>query len=281
MDVFQRLDQAEVVVEPFPYLVVENVLDRELCETLIDEIPPLNVLTCGAASDSNKRFTLSQQEALTDPRISKTWRDVLTQGLSQSFADRVLKLFAPHIRRELVDFEQRFGDLNQLRAVTRQSDHRVRGTIGLDAQIAVNTPALVPGTTVRGPHLDRTDKLFIGLLYLRPEHDDSQGGDLELYVPKSDAPVFEAKRLLPRDQVQLVRTIPYRRNSLVLFLNTPRSLHGVSPRGVTPHPRYFLNLVGEMHEPLFDIVCPTSNDSSNGTTERSRRGIRNWFRRAG
>ena len=109
MDVFQRLDQAEVVVEPFPYLVVENVLDRELCETLIDEIPPLNVLTCGAASDSNKRFTLSQQEALTDPRISKTWRDVLTQGLSQSFADRVLKLFAPHIRRELVDFEQRFG----------------------------------------------------------------------------------------------------------------------------------------------------------------------------
>ena len=189
----------------------------------------------------------------------------------------MLSLFAKHIRRDLVDFEQRFGSLENLQAVTRQSGERGRGTIGLDAQIAVNTPALAPGTTVRGPHLDRTNKLFVGLLYLRPDNDDSQGGDLELYVPTAKNPVFAAKRMLPREDVQLVRTIPYRKNSLILFLNTPRSLHGVSPRAVTRHPRYFINLVGEMSQPIFDIVCP---DPPAATSESSRLRIRQWFRRA-
>ena len=42
----------------------------------------------------------------------------------------------------------------------------------MDAQIVVNSPALSDGTRVRGPHLDRPDKLISALLYLRSEDDD-------------------------------------------------------------------------------------------------------------
>lgn len=97
MDFFGRLDNAEVLAEPFPYLVLENVFEQDLCETLIREIPSLDLLTRGASPESNKRFTLSQQEALPDRRVTATWREVLTQGLSPSFADCVLRLFAKHI----------------------------------------------------------------------------------------------------------------------------------------------------------------------------------------
>lgn len=253
MDVFNRLDQAVVIDEPFPYVVVENFLEPDVCQKLLGEMPSLDVLTRGEPLESNKRFTLSQKECLGHIQISETWREVLRQGMSQEFLNRIVRLFGSHISREFPDFSQRFAALPKLRVLPRSSDKRPSDTVGLDAQIAVNTPVLTEGTTVRGPHLDRTNKLFIGLLYLRPEYDDSVGGDLELYAPTDPQPTFGPKRMLPREAVKLIRTVPYRCNTLVLFLNTPQALHGVSPRGTTRHPRYFLNLVGEMSEPLFDI----------------------------
>ena len=45
--------------------------------------------------------------------------------------------------------------------------------------------------------------------------------------------------------VEPVGTIPYRRNRLVVLVNTPASLHGVSPRGVTSVPRRYINILGE------------------------------------
>jgi hypothetical protein len=84
--------------------------------------------------------------------------------------------------------------------------------------------------------------------------DDSKGADLELLSPKGTGLLkYGDQRMLPSDQTTHVRTIPYKRNTLVLFLNTPRSLHGVSPRVATPHTRYFINLVAETCEPLFEV----------------------------
>jgi hypothetical protein len=192
--------------------------------------------------------------------------------VSQHFLDRLLRLFGPSILNFYPDFEKRFAPISELNAELRSNgpaskpgwlakETRRRGSIGLDAQIAVNTPALTEGTSVRTPHLDRTDKLFIGLLYLRLPDDDSQGADLELLKPKQDGKlVYGRQRLLPAEQTIHVRTIPYRKNTLVLFLNTPKSLHGVTPRGITRHTRYFINLVGETAEPLFEVETISEED---------------------
>ncbi|OAI57088.1 hypothetical protein AYO49_02845 [Verrucomicrobiaceae bacterium SCGC AG-212-N21] len=255
MNLYARLDQATVIESPFPHLVLDDALDPAFADALLAEMPAMEVLTQGAPPGSNQRFSLSAALSLKDDRVSAKWRELVEESLSQPFLDRLLTLFKPHIVRELPEFVQRMGDLNQLRAVLRYTPEHVPGTVGLDAQICINTPALEAGTTVKGPHLDITDKLFIGLLYFRHAGDESQGANLEFYDIAEQDPLFDCNRCLARERVTLLRTMPYRHNRLVLMLNTPRALHGVSPRAATPHARYFLNLVAVMNDPVFTVRC--------------------------
>jgi hypothetical protein len=254
VDVFKKLDDAKAELNPFPFVVVEDILPEQICDGLLREMPPLDVLTHGEPPGDNKRFNFSYAEAAAAPGISRLWLDVLEQAISQTFLDRILRIFEPSIREFYPDFERRFGPVNRLVAVPRsKKKSRTPNNIMLDAQIAVNTPALTGGTSVRPAHLDRTDKIFVGLLYLRLPNDDSKGADLELLRPKDGQLLYGHQRMLPEDKTIHVRTVPYRRNTLVLFLNSPKSLHGVTPRQVTPHARYFINLVGETAKPLFEV----------------------------
>jgi hypothetical protein len=255
MDVFRKLDDVKAERYPFPFALVEDILPEEVCDQLIREMPPLHVLTKGRPPGDNQRFNFSHASAMATPGISPLWRDVLGQAMSQSFLERILRIFGPYIGEFYPDFEQRFAPINQLVAVPRSNKTpRQRNNIMLDALIAVNTPALTGKTSVRPAHLDRTDKIFVGLLYLRLPDDDSSGADLELLRPKDGPLVYGHQRMLTEDKTINVRTIPYRRNSLVLFLNTPESLHSVTPREATPHTRYFINLLGETSEPLFEVA---------------------------
>jgi hypothetical protein len=275
LDVFRKLDEVRPELDPFPYVVVEDILPEEVCDALIREMPPIEVLTHGVPPGSNQRFNFSYADALANSNISALWREVLAAGISQGLLDRILGLFGPAIRANYPDFEERFAPVAELKAVARSKKKlRRRDAVGMDAQIALNTPALSGGTSVRPPHLDRTDKLFVGLLYLRLPEDDSTGADLELLTPLDAQPVYGAQRMLARDRVRLVRTIRYRRNTLVLFLNTPHSLHGVTPRQATRHPRYFINLVGEMAEPLFEVETMVPAEQISTDSERTP-----WLRR--
>lgn len=274
MDAFLKLDEAQIVDDPFPYAVIENVLPAELSDALIQEMPPIDVLTSGGAPGSNKRFNLSYAQALTAP-VSPLWCEMLRQSASQGFLDRLLRLFGPSIHSAYPDFEDRFGPIHKLRAVprTKKTGNMDKtadmDSVAMDAQIALNTPALTPGTSVRPPHLDRLDKLFVGLLYLRLPQDDSTGADLQILTPIDARPTYGPQRMLPWESCRHVRTIPYRNNTLLLFINTPRSLHAVTPRQATRHPRYFINLVGEMPEPLFHVEC-TAPSPSTASPDRDR-----------
>ena len=55
--------------------------------------------------------------------------------------------------------------------------------------------------------------------------------------------------------VERVTTVKYESNVLVLFVNSLRSLHGVSVRQPTPWTRCFLNLLAEVPTPLFDLAA--------------------------
>jgi hypothetical protein len=92
-DAFKKLDGVRVAGEPFPHVVIEDVLPAELGDQLIKQMPPIEVLTAGNAVGSNKRFNLSCAQAQTAAGVSAVWRDVLVQGSSQQFLDRVLALF--------------------------------------------------------------------------------------------------------------------------------------------------------------------------------------------
>jgi hypothetical protein len=267
----------QIGVEPFPHLALDDALDPDLSERLIREFPPVELIVGSSTFMSNKRFNLSAASTLEDRRVSQLWRDVVRAHVSQAFLDRALGLFADHIRAAYPSFEEQFGPVGSLKAgIRRQQSFEEDGVdVLLDAQISLNTPVSGEATSVRRGHVDASNKLFVGLLYLRHPDDDSTGGDLELYRYTTDRPVFEGSQswtAIDDSQVEVAATVPYRRGTLVFFPNTKDALHGVTPRSPTPTPRLFMNLVAEVREPLFDVALAPPPRPSLRSRVRARLG---------
>jgi hypothetical protein len=102
--------------------------------------------------------------------------------------------------------------------------------------------------------VDRPNKLFTGLFYLRADEDDSTGGKLE--IPKSrknhSHPLLHDYSI-SRRHCEVYRRVRYSANMAILFLNTAFSWHSVTKRRLTRHPRIFVNYVAQYKEPLYDI----------------------------
>lgn len=251
--VLARCSTSQLRWDPFPHVVVPDALPEELCNALIERFPPLERVTGRGRWGSNRRFSLSARAALADPRLAPCWRDAILQHTSQAFLDEVLALLGPAIRMRYPGFEARFGRLEALRAGLRGVDGFDRCDVSLDAQICVNTPVFGRPSSVRTGHVDRSDKLFAGLLYLRRKDDASQGGDLQLYRLRPGGERGFNQNYIDDRWIEGVGSVAYERNVLVLLLNGPWALHGVTPRSPTPLPRLFLNLLGEVKAPLFDL----------------------------
>jgi hypothetical protein len=247
-----RVSAADIVEEPFPHVVFHEPLESELCDRLIAEFPSLDVMSKGRAYKSNERLDHHAYRAVQNARLSPLWRDFVVTHVSQGFLNQQLGLFDESIRRRYPSVAETIGLPALPRAGMRYVDTFETADVLLEAQAAVNTPVTVEPSAVRGAHLDKPNKLIVGLYYLRHPDDDSGGGDLELYRYRTAHPEFDGHEV-PGRFVELVKTIPYERNVLVLFLNTPHSLHGVSVREQTPCVRMFLNLGSEVEADLFTI----------------------------
>ncbi len=162
-------------------------------------------------------------------------------------------MFRNHILELYPHFEDKYGRIETLRAGVRSEHDFHDADVLLDAQICVNTPVSIKPTSVRGLHVDKRDKLFAGLFYLRANNDDSQGGDLQLFRVKDRENIRFRGYYTVDEYVEPVATVPYSQNTLVLFLNSWESIHGVTIRSRTLHPRLFLNLLGEVRKPLFTL----------------------------
>lgn len=238
---------AAVVDSPFPHVVIRNALDPAYCARLLKAMPPIETLAQGRTVGSNQRVSYPCSAARTDPSISPTWRRFLDGHVDQAFFDAMMSAFGSALRRLHPRFETRCGRIDRLRVGLRGREDFDRADVLLDAQICANTPALGRASSVRGAHVDAPDKLFVGLYYLRHPADTSTGGDLQLYGSRRE----RWRRAAAASRFELFRTIPYGHNVLVLFLNSIRSVHLVTERSPTPHPRLFVNFVGEVREPLW------------------------------
>jgi hypothetical protein len=246
-----KVTPADVVWKPFPHLVVRDALPASLCTRLRDEMPTLDTLRGDRVLGSNERVSYPYRAASADRSVSITWRRFLNAHVGQGFLDRLKTVFGPSLRDLHPRFEARCGPIDRLRAGVRGVDSPDRAEVFLDAQICANSPVLQKASTVRGAHVDMQDKLFVGLYYLRHPADDSEGGDLQLYAPRAGSNPWSRERFTARDRFELIRTIRYENNVLVLLLNSIRSVHLVTARSPTPYPRLLVNLVGAVKEPLW------------------------------
>jgi hypothetical protein len=272
VDLLARIGPRDVKSEPFPHVIVRFALPEETVDTLIESLPPQKTFTAGARPGSNRRFSLPARDALRSDAVSPLWRDLLLTCTSQPFFARLMEIFGPHVRALYPEIEKEIGPLSRVRTGLRFRDGFDRADVLLDALISINTPVTRRASAVRRVHVDSPHKLFAGLFYLRGHADDSTGGELEICRFRDGSRGFRDAEVADR-HVEVVETVPYERNTLVLYLNALNALHGVTVRQRTPYTRLFLNIVGEVRQPLFDL-------SAHQEPSLLRAIIPAWARRA-
>ena len=127
----------------------------------------------------------------------------------------------------------------------------------LDCRIGINT-ANNKVSTVRDAHVDNTKVLYTGMLYLRDDFDDSSGSSFLIYEPKKPIKIGIG-RSVSKSYLNQVKEIPYKGNNMIIFANSSNSIHGVSPRGITPHLRKFIAFNATYKEPLFNLESEEVN----------------------
>jgi hypothetical protein len=259
--ILEGANRGQVVDDPFPHLVVHEALEPEYYQELAAEFPAAEIILDGRPPVSNRNFRYPASAILDDLRISARWREFTAYHASQQFFYKVLELFDSRILELHPTIEASVGK----RLPEWQSSVRFREPIrdiALECQFTYGTP-VEERSRVIGPHVDREVALYAGLFYMRDDHDDSEGGDLEFYRFKAGKPAFDrGSRCVSDERVARCKTIRYASNTLVFFLHSPFALHGVSPRSPTKFARRHINLVGELATNVFDVssgaVCATS-----------------------
>jgi hypothetical protein len=256
LSVLRRARAADVVADPFPFIVIHDALPDEICDALIAQYPPLDALAVDAA-ENNSRWSVPAWDAQQNSRVARIWQDLVAYHASREFFDDFVRVFGDHVVRL---YPHVFPDIATLRAQRlgiRERDSMETCEFLLDAQVCGNT-SVRDASSVKTIHIDSEHKLFSGLLYLRRPEDDSLGGDLNVVRFRADLTPAERRHrydgmFIDDALTEYVTTVPYRRNTLIMFLNGLESLHGVTVRQPTEHLRLFLNLVGETRRKLFDV----------------------------
>jgi hypothetical protein len=215
------LDRAgEIETDPFPHVVIENALPDDYYAELVRTRPtPQQIMQwTGKIPGPNQRLDLPTKTALLT--LSKVWVEFCKSHTSPEFVRRAMALLGAK-------------DV----PVTR-----------VECQPGINTPSPTP-TKVRGPHLDNPVEIYAGLFYMA---EDQDGGNLEIYRWKDGEKKFHGKLEVEESCVDLVKTVPYKPNTFVLFLNGPDALHGVTPRK-SRNFRNLVNVIAETNSPLFKV----------------------------
>jgi len=242
-ELLSNVGPEDILTDPFAHVVRRDALSAARYEQLAADFPPLSVIADGRTDlGSNIALRMNCMQVRSHPRISREWIEFFEYHTSGSYWRELVRLFAGHWRDAHPDLEERIGRAFEDWRVAPRG-HGGDADVRLDCQFVVNTP-VVKRSSVKPPHVDKSDKIFSALFYMRDPRDLADGGDLQLY--RWSRPMrFVKHGVLPGD-IALVKTLAYAPNTYVCFVNSPRSAHGVSPRDATDVPRRYINFITEL-----------------------------------
>ncbi|MGH6891519.1 MAG: hypothetical protein ACREEP_04610 [Dongiaceae bacterium] len=208
-----RLRSAEVVWEPYPHYYLENVFPADFYQSLLSHLPASAVYQNLFAVTTLKldHFRHRDQRDLNEGwtknlpvEIRNFWDGFDEWFLGPELAQAVLKSFAEPLRA-------RIGEETSWPAVSVESQ-LIRHRAGY----------------FLGPHSDLRTKLAVLLLYLAPDESAGHLGT-SLYRPKAPGFSCPDSTHYPFEDFVKVKTAPYKPNSLLAFLRSDISFHGVEP----------------------------------------------------
>lgn len=262
LSILSNASKADLRLDPYPHLIIENALDAAVYAQLEAAFPADNLVVDGRQV-KDTWFDFPACKVVKDKRIASIWREFFAHHTSQSFYAELAALAGDAIVKLNPELETRIGrSLADFRVGMRpggRGDPLAPGAdVSMECQFYVNYTRAP--RTVRGPHVDRPSELFAALLYFRQADDDSVGANLEIceavgdiYRHERSVRITELPAEISAKSVKTVRTAQYKANTLVLFLNSHRSIHAVSPRTPTPITRRHINFCADVPFDLFQI----------------------------
>jgi hypothetical protein len=208
-----RLRSSDVVWKPYPHYYIENVLPQAYYQALLDHLPESRVY--------ENLFEVTTLKL--DHFRHRDQRD-LTEGWTSALSDDL---------KEFWDgFDEWFLGPELAHAVLESFAEPLRARLGESASWP---PVSVESQLIRhragyflGPHSDLHTKLVVLLLYLAPDESAAHLGT-SLYRPKDQVFSCPNSTHYPFDDFVRVKTAPYKPNSLLGFLRSDVSFHGVEP----------------------------------------------------
>lgn len=242
LDATQYVNKDQLIMDPCPFYHIEQALPWDIYDQLISSYPEQHMMQDGKTHFQARRY---RQHEFDPTVVSPLWQDFVNYHNSVDYKNRILDLFEPALEKYYGGF------VNELKTATTTARHTKQdnaNAIEMEVQFVLNG---LQDTTVRTIHLDNSRELFAGLLYMRKPEDTSIGGDLQIFRQIRSDPEFHGIREVNPAHVTLAATVPYRANSMVLFLNTKHTLHGVSPRINANCFRRYINIDAHQSRKLF------------------------------
>ncbi|MDY0884530.1 2OG-Fe(II) oxygenase [Dongia soli] len=246
-----NITNEEVAKEPFPHLTRCGAISPEYYAQLERSFPS-NTVVCGdrVPSHGNVAVRMSSAAVFASRQISREWKDFFQYHISEDYWRDLVRVFGQAIRSIYPRLEERLGrPLEDFRVGVRGNSGPA--DVKLECQFVVNPPGMMM-EAIKTPHVDKRQTLIAGLFYLRDHEDDTEGGHLELYR-WNRSPRFLPYRMILAKDVTHCATSHYSANQFVCFVNSPSSVHGVSPRHPGSLSRRYINLVAEVPHHLFRL----------------------------
>ncbi len=240
-----------ITPEPYPFVVNEAPLAADLYDAL-DKDFPKDELFFGLLSEvkNNQAVRIAAADVIGSPRFSPEWRAFFEYHTSAAFWSDIVRVFGDTMRETYPDLEARLG--------RPMADWRVKrrgapgaADISMDLLFVINTPVTTP-SSVRPAHVDRKNKIFTGLFYMKQRDDPTPGGDLSLYRFKPGRGGFGGHYAELSDLDEIAK-VSYGSNKFIAFVNSGTSIHGVTPRPVTSWTRRYVNFVVETEADAFSL----------------------------
>lgn len=258
-----KVDRSHIVTEPFPHIVIPDALPEDFYSHLSQTFPE-GVVDIPSLRNNKAGFALAKN-IIDNEAMPSEWREFVRYHCSHDFFREILDLWGGYIKQSYPNIPEQFGKPIEEFSSGIRCEGRFKNPanqqqdIGMDCAIGVNSP-VERVSSVRGPHVDTKYKLFNSVLYFRHPDDKTTGGDLAIYRYKNkrlsyssdvidrnviDRMPFTTFQSIPARHVVVEKAVSYAPNTLVMWLNTPYSIHAVTPRSVTPNIRRYVNFFGE------------------------------------
>ena len=209
----ERLRRARVEADPFSHYYLENVLPEDYYQQLLNHLPGSDVyenlyeVTDLKLDHFRHRYQRDLNDGWTSalpPQLRTFWNSFNEWFLGPALAQAVLESFAEPLR-------SRIGAKHSWPEVSVEAQF-IRHRAGY----------------FLGPHSDLCTKLVVILLYLAPDSRAERLGT-SLYRPKQAGFSCPDSKHYPFEDFVRVKTAPYRPNSLLAFVRSDISFHGLEP----------------------------------------------------